>query len=172
MFTKISLLTQLKEKSVEYENALDFSHILYPDADNLYEEDKNKIASLESKITEEKNKISFQIKTVHDSSNKISSLVSNSINECGYKVVKQNGAYLVQVEIDLGKSYYSDSITANPSVSVIISGNSKNIFSYEKSTQRITGFKDAENFVDKKIYDSLESEIKSSLTNELKTVLK
>ena len=138
----------------------------------MTKEDKNKIASLESKITEEKNKISFQIKTVNDSSNKISSLVSNSINECGYKVVKQNAAYLVQVEIDTGKSYYSDSITANPSVSVIISGNSKNIFSYEKSCQRITGFKDAENFVDKKIYDSLESEIKSSLTNELKSVLK
>ena len=172
LFTKISLLTQLKEKSVEYENALDFSHTLYPASDTLYEEDKNKIASLESIITEAKNKIFFQLKINNDSLNKITSLVSASINECGYKVVKQNAPYIIQVEIDLGKSYFTDSITANPSVSIIIFGNSKNIFTYEKSCQRITGFKDAENFVDKKIYDSLENEIKASLTNELKSVLK
>ena len=174
---KTASLKDCKAPAENYLSVLNFAHTLMPSYDSRYADERKRIASVDAEIAQLKNTLVFYLDVKGDSDSRIKAVVSKSITDCGYKVTDsvqgsaKNSVCTVNVNVLPNKIYHEQTITANPSVEVKISGGAKTVFSYSRTLDRITGFKQAEAFVDKKIYDGLEGELKASLTQAVKDAL-
>ena len=171
LLRKISLLKECKENSNSYLNVLDFAHTLYSTGESSYSEDRNLIASLDTQLLNAKRELSFSINVKDDKDSRIQKNISRIFSECGLNVSNIANACKVNVFVEKNKTYHGTgeqgTITANPSVSIYILDGENPLFTYEKSLNRVTGFSQAEAFVENKIYSAIEDELNSSFREEI-----
>ena len=79
--------------------------------------------------------------------------------------------HIVSVNINLNKHVSGESILSEPSVSINITNVQENIFAYSKNIQKISGFTEAESFLERKAYQAIEQEIQKSFLEEFHAFL-
>ena len=74
------------------------------------------------------------------------------------------------VELDMGKTVYGETLTAEPGLSISLSNGNK--LSYHKNLPKQSGFTAAQALVERKIVAAAEDEIKASFPSEFNKILK
>lgn len=165
-FTKIKLLENCKPSAENYLSTLDFAHLLYEQGENKYISDRDLIGSIQEKIVNTKMNITMNVTVANDKDGKVSKKVSALLSNEGYVLTNKNYAYSVEVDVEQNKNVYSETVTADPTVAIKITNGKKVFFSYSKTLSHVSGFKEAEALVDKKIYSSIENELENSFIKE------
>ena len=168
---KISALKDCIPAADSYLSVLSFAHTLYPKSDANYEKDKETLTSIDSQIAQLKKSILFYMDIKGDSNNQIKDCLTNIFTKSGFTITETKSPYIIKVLVDSDKTYHEETITANPKVSLQILGQNTPFYSITITGSRVSGFKQAEAFVNKKIFDSLVSELKTQLPSELENKL-
>ena len=167
--SKMQLLSECIPVAEKYLDVLDFAHTLSPEGEKKYLADRETIAGISAQISDLKKHIVLRVSVSGDKDKRVERLVSQIISENGFSI-SASGSDTVNVNVQQNKVFHgsgdSGTITAEPGVTIVLSSNGKNLFSYNKTLSRVTGFTQAEAFVDNKIYSAIETELKSSFAEE------
>ena len=171
---RMMLLKKADNASQNYLSALDFARLLSPAREAAYAKDRLAIARLESEWEKAKKEAAMYVTVKKDMSGRISRCMTALLAGEGFMLAASpsQAVYTVLVEVEPNKMRHADMLTAEPGISVAIRNGDRQFFSYAKSLERISGFSEAEAFVDKKIYTALEEELLSSFLTEFRTALK
>ena len=114
------------------------------------------------------------VTVTQDNENRIFRCMTGLLSEEGFVLTAKpfQAVYKVLVLVEPNKVRHGDMLTAAPGISVSLSNGTEQVFSYTKTLERISGFSEAEGFVDKKIYAALEDELRASFLTELRAILK
>lgn len=169
LLKKSVLLVKCKNAANEYVVTLDTGRVLYSSGVAKYEGDRDVLSSIDQQIISAKLNSIMKVSVKNDSYNKISYVVTSILRNQGYEVSDTNYLYLVTVVVKPNKVTHKDthSITAEPGITLTINNRQETVFAYAKTTEHVTGYSDAEKFVNNKIYSALEKELNSSLSDEL-----
>lgn len=172
-FKKIIRYSQCVSPAEKYSDSLDFARILYIRGAEKYSDDYDRISSIENKIISAKKSVQLNVKVINDSSNKIRNCVKDILSNDGYFISDNESKimHIVSVNINLNKHVSGESILSEPSVSINITNAQENIFAYSKNIQKISGFTEAESFLERKAYQSIEQEIQKSFLKEFHAFL-
>ena len=168
---RLFLLSKSSLPAEEYSEVLSFAHALSPKNSASYERDRDIIAKIPADMEKARLAASMKIIVSGDSDSLAERTVTQILSSKGFILKSSAAAYEVLVNVQPGKQYHQQSITAVPGVSVEITNGEESIFSYAKTLERQTGFIEAETFVDKKIYQAVEKELKSTLSSEIDKAL-
>lgn len=165
-FKKIALFNKSKIAGQEYSDVLDFSLILYKPGYEKYEKDISVIAGIDEKIASTKLNISMKV-IINSDGKAYKALVEKVISDAGYSRKNSEYAYSILVTIQAEKAVFSDTIVVQPSVSIDVRNSNESIFSFSKTAEQISGFKEAENFVDMKVRKAITDIIENDVRAEI-----
>ena len=170
-FKKISLLKESKVAGATYLNALDFAEVLYKEGCAAYSKDRSVVAAIDEKIATAKMNISMRVLFEESKNERYRPLLEKAVSDSGFLIANKNYSYLILAKINEDKSIFTDTIVANPKIAIQIKNDSETILSFSKSTERISGFKDAERLVDYKIQNEIEKTISEEFSEKIKELL-
>lgn len=173
-FQKIAVLKNAKKAGEEYEEVILFSEILYKQGALSYSEDRKVISSLDEKIASEAMNIVMKVEGETSEDSRYKSVIEKVITGSNFSVSSKNYHYLVTVSVTPNKETYKDTgtIVAVPEYMVEINNSSKTLFKYKKTLDRVTGFLEAEKFLDNKIAKAVESDISGDFADWFKATVK
>ncbi len=165
-FKKIALFNESKIAGQDYSDVLDFSLILYKSGYEKYEKDISVIAGIDEKISKAKLNISINV-TTNNVGKPYKALIEKIISDAGYSHKKTEFSYSVIVTILADKTVFTDTILVEPAVSIEVRNNNESILSFYKKAEQISGFKDAEKFVDMKVHKTITDIIEQDFKLEI-----
>lgn len=165
-FKKIALFNESKIAGQDYSDVLDFSLILYKSGYEKYEKDISVIAGIDEKITKAKLNISINV-TTNNVGKPYKALIEKIISDAGYSHKNSDYSYSVIVTIQADKAVFTDTIVVEPSVSVEVRNDNESILLFYKKAEQISGFKDAEKFVDMKVHKTIADIIEQEFRLEI-----
>ena len=172
LIKRIKLLESSKAPARNYDDYIFFSSALYDLGYKKYKGDLEITGGIEKEIVSARLKATMQLQVTNDNDNRIYRKVSEILGGQGFIFSDKNPAYKVIVNVEPNKNVYSESITADPGISIYITNGTETLLTYSKTVDRVTGFAAAEAFVNKKIYTALEEELDTSFPEAVKEILK
>lgn len=98
-YTKISLLKNALDSSINYMEKLEYGRIILPQEEEKYESDLDLISEIPSVIETEMKKLTVTVQVSGDYGNIIETAVKNVLKKNGF-IVAQNGNYIALVNVD------------------------------------------------------------------------
>jgi hypothetical protein len=166
---KLSLLALCDQSAADFVETLEMARLILPGKESAYAADR-KIAEgleLEKEACRINSVFYVNVTGAGDEGVKLARCVSQIVSDAGFIVTSKRAeaVYEVLVELDMGKTVYGETLTAEPGISISIP-NSGNKLSYHKNLPKQSGFTAAQALVERKIIAAAEDEIKASFPLE------
>lgn len=158
-FKKIQAYREASKAGENYSDVLTFAEILYKSGCTKYSADRTLIASIDEKIMKARNSIIMKVEVRNDRNNRYYNAAAKVLSSLGVSVSETHYAYKVLVEVDENKQKFTDTLVANPVISISVSDGVEKILSENRVLDRVTGFIEAESLVNSKISTAVEKEI-------------
>ena len=94
-------------------------------------------------------------------------LLEQVLSDVGYSVKSSEYAYSVVVTIRADREVFADTIVVQPAIALEVTDGSESVLSFSTAAERISGFKDAEKFIDTKVYNAITTLIEQAVRAEL-----
>ncbi len=162
-FNKIAVLKNAAEAGNTYEDLILFSEILYKKGALPYSQDRNVISSLDERILSVRRGILMDVLVDKDTDRRYIPVVEKVVTSSGYSVSSVGNQYTVFLTLSKNKEVFSDTgtIVSVPEYRVEVKNKNKTLWTYKKSLDRVTGFVEAESFLEKKIAKNVENDLSS-----------
>ena len=171
---KISLLTMCQQPAEDLFDTLEMARLIQPGKESAFATDRRLAEGLElEKEAARINSIFYiNVSGAGDEGVKLSRCLSQIVSDAGFIVTskRSEAVYEMLVELDMGKTVYGETLTAEPGLSISLSNGNK--LSYHKNLPKQSGFTAAQALVERKIVAAAEDEIKASFPSEFNKILK
>lgn len=173
-FNKIAILKKAVEAGTSYEDLILFSEILYSKGAQSYSQDRNVISSLDERISSARMGIMMNVVVDKDTDRRFVPLVEKVVTSNGYSVSSVGNQYTVLMVLSKNKEVFSDTgtIVSLPEYRIEVKNKNKILWTYKKSLDRITGFAEAESFLENKIAKSVENDLSSGFAEWFQKTVK
>lgn len=173
-FNKIAILKKAVEAGISYEDLILFSEILYSKGAQSYSQDRNVISSLDERISSARMGIMMNVVVDKDTDRRFVPLVEKVVTSNGYSVSSVGNQYTVLMVLSKNKEVFSDTgtIVSLPEYRIEVKNKNKILWTYKKSLDRITGFAEAESFLENKIAKSVENDLSSGFAEWFQKTVK
>lgn len=142
-FSRIRFLGYAYNAATKFLDTISFAQIISESKVMAeYGNDMKVMAKVNSELQSEKIKNKFFITVNEDSSDMVFSAVSGVFNDEGFSITqnRDEATYNVYAEINYNKSQDGKIIVMRPSVRVVVSGNSGDVYSFSSNTPRVTQY--------------------------------
>lgn len=167
-FRKTTLYNEAKKEGVNYSEILNFAEILYKEGYLPYSKDRIVISSIDRKITEIGLNLRMQVIVSGDIGEKYKPALEKVLSDNGYLISDKNYSYTVTAEINSNKKRFTDSIVASPLIDIQINNQNETLLTLSQFVDRISGFTEAEELVDKKVNTAITKIIQKDFAEALK----